>query len=304
MSETGTRVLMVLGDPIAHSLSPVMQNAALKEAGINAVYGTSRVPKEKIGDAVTAIRALGIWGVNCTVPLKEVVIPHLDEVDDAARLVGAVNTVVNRDGHLCGYNTDVYGISKTLEIDLGFDPQGKKVMLLGAGGAARAAIVAMCRAGAKILGIANRSVERAEALAAEFTKVYPNTEFHTYSLSPLDLADGLKGADLLINSTSVGLKGDRFVDFPWQALPQQAPVLDVVYSATETPFIAAAKHHGHMATGGLGMLAAQGEKAFELWTGVQPKEWLMRTCLTAAQKKPKTIPLDGHSPAAVAGGKK
>jgi len=285
--------MLVFGDPIAHSLSPVMQNAALEEAGINSVYGACRVPKEKIGDAIAAVRLLDVWGVNLTVPLKEVVCPHLDELDNAARLIGAVNTIVNHDGKLTGYNTDVYGVSKALEIDLAFDPAGKKVMLLGAGGASRAGIVALCEAGVKTLGIANRNVVRAEALVAEFSKVFPDTEFHVYSLSPLDLAKGMKGADLLINSTSVGLKGERFVDFPWQALPAEARVFDMVYSSKETPFVEAAKHHGHMATGGLGMLAAQGEKAFELWTGVAPKEWLMRSCLTAAQGKPTLMPIEG-----------
>ncbi len=286
-----TRMMMVFGDPIAHSLSPVMQNAALKEAGINAVYGAARIPKEKIADAVAAVRLFDLWGVNLTVPLKEVVCPHLDELDESAKLIGAVNTIVNIDGKLTGYNTDVYGVAKTLEIDLDFNAKGKRVMLLGAGGASRAGIVALCRQGVAELGIANRNVARAEALVEEFSSHYPETSFHVYSLSPLDLAQGLKGADLLINSTSVGLKGERFVDFPWQALPQQAPVLDMVYSSEETPFVASAKHHGHMATGGLGMLAAQGEKAFELWTGVTPKEWLMRACLTAAQGKPTAYPV-------------
>lgn len=285
--------MLVFGDPIAHSLSPVMQNAALKEAGINSVYGACRVPKEKIGEAVAAVRLFDIWGVNLTIPLKEVVCPHLDELDEAARLIGAVNTIVNRDGKLTGYNTDVYGVSKTLEVDLAFNAEGKKVMLLGAGGACRAGIVSLCEAGVKELGIANRNVERAQSLAAEFAKVFPQTEFHVYSLSPIELAKGLKGADLLINSTSVGLKGERFADFPWQALPTDAKVFDMVCTAEETPFVESAKRHGHMATGGLGMLAAQGEKAFELWTDVAPKEWLMRSCLAAAQGRPTVLPVEG-----------
>lgn len=291
MKQAGaTRILLVFGDPIAHSLSPVMQNAALREAGINAVYGACQVPKERIGEAVASIRLLNVWGVNLTVPLKEVVCPYLDEIDDAARLIGAVNTIVNRDGRLIGYNTDVYGVRRTLELDLNFDPAGKRVMLLGAGGASRAAIVALCQDGVKSLGIANRNIARAESLVADFSKDFPETDFHVHSLASLELVSGLEGADLLINATSVGLKVDRFVDFPWSALPPDAQVFDMVYSSEETPFVATAKRHGHMATGGLGMLAAQGEKAFELWTGVAPKEWLMRACLTAAQGKPSVLP--------------
>ena len=291
--------MLVFGDPIAHSLSPVMQNAALKEAGINSVYGACRVPKEKIADAVAAVRLFDIWGVNLTVPLKEVVCSHLDELDDAARLIGAVNTIVNRDGKLIGYNTDVYGVGKTLEVDLAFNPEGKKVMLLGAGGASRAGIVSLCEAGVKELGIANRNVERAERLVEEFSKSFPQTQFQVYSLSPLELAKGLKDVDLLINSTAVGLKGERFVDFPWQSLPTYAKVFDMVYSSAETPFVASAKRHGHMSTGGLGMLAAQGEKAFELWTDVAPKEWLMRSCLNAAQGKPTILQVDDNPMAGV-----
>jgi shikimate dehydrogenase len=269
-----------MGDPIAHSLSPVMHNAALQEAGIRAVYGASRVPREKIGEALGAIRTLGIWGANLTVPLKEAVIPHLDEIDPAARLVGAVNTLVNRDGKLSGYNTDVYGIATTLKLDLNFEAQGRTAVLLGAGGASRAAIVALCSAGIKRLSIANRSVERAEALVAEFTRVYPQVEFFRCQLIPEDLSSALAGADLLINSTAVGLKGESFSDFPWQSLPVGAVVFDMVYGVSETPLVAAAKEHGLSATSGLGMLAGQGEKAFELWTGVAPKKGLMRSCLT------------------------
>ncbi len=292
VKKAGTRVMLVFGDPIAHSLSPVMQNAALKEAGINSVYGACRVPKDKIGEAVAAVRLFDIWGVNLTIPLKEVVLPYLDGLDEAARLIGAVNTIVNRDGKLTGYNTDVYGVSKTLEVDLSFNAAGKKVMLLGAGGASRAGIVSLCESGVKELGIANRNIERAKGLAAEFAKVFPQTSFKVYSMTPIELAKGLSGADLLINSTSVGLKGGRFVDFPWQALPAEAKVFDMVCTAEETPFVESAKRHGHMATGGLGMLAAQGEKAFELWTDVPPKEWLMRSVLNVAQGKPAVLSVD------------
>jgi len=274
-----TRVLAVFGDPIAHSLSPLMQNQALRQAGINAVYVPYHVPAAGIGAAVAAVRALGIWGVNLTVPLKEVVCPHLDELDDDARLIGAVNTIVNHEGRLTGHNTDVYGFLNSLEIDLHCDPRGKRVLVLGAGGACRAAVVALCRAGADWVKIANRTFRRAEALAAEFTPVFPETTLTAFTQEPAALEHALEQVDLLVNTTTVGLKGETFAAFPWAKVPAGIPVLDMVYSASATPFVAAAESHGHPATGGLGMLAGQGEQSFQLWTGSAPPAGVMRNCL-------------------------
>ncbi len=280
MSISGsTRILAVFGDPIAHSLSPHMQNPALQQAGINAVYVACHIPAKKIGDAVAAIRALDFWGANLTVPLKEVVCPHLDELDADARLIGAVNTIVNDEGRLIGYNTDVYGFLSSLSIDLEFDPAGKRVLILGAGGACRALVVALGRSGAQELRIANRTFSRGEALAAEFATVFGETQFSAYHLDHNDLGRALDGADLVVNASSVGLKGNNFIGYPWEAMPQGIPVLDIVYSTSDTPFVATAKSKGHPATSGLGMLAGQGERAFRLWTGVEPPQGVMRQCL-------------------------
>lgn len=277
-----TRIFAVFGDPIAHSLSPRMQNLALQQAGINAVYIACRVPAEKIDTAVQAVRALDFWGANLTVPLKEVVCPHLDELDADARLIGAVNTIVNDDGRLIGYNTDVYGFLSSLTIDLEFNPAGKKILLLGAGGACRALVVALGRSGAQQVLIANRTYSRAQTLAAEFAKAFEKTTFAAFHLEPNDLLRALEGVDLVVNASSVGLKGTNFSAFPWEAMPQGIPVLDIVYSTSDTPFVAAAKSHGHPATTGLGMLAGQGERAFRLWTGVEPPAGLMRGCLKSS----------------------
>jgi shikimate dehydrogenase len=282
MISGSTRILAVFGDPIAHSLSPRMQNPALQQAGINAVYIACHVPAAKIGAAVEAVRALDFWGVNLTIPLKEVVCPHLDELDADARLIGAVNTIVNDDGRLIGYNTDVYGLLSSLATDLDFDPAGRKILLLGAGGACRAAIVALGRSGAQQVRIANRTFARAKALSDEFSAEFDETRFMAFHLERLDLARALDGVDLVVNASSVGLKGTNFSDFPWAAMPEGIPVLDIVYSTSDTPFIADAKSHGHTATTGLGMLAGQGERAFRLWTGVEPPEGLMRRCLKSS----------------------
>lgn len=276
-----TRVLAVFGDPVAHSLSPPMQNLALVKAGINAVYVPYHIRAAGIGEAVAAVRALDIWGVNLTVPLKEIVCPFLDELDDDARLIGAVNTIVNRDGRLVGYNTDVYGFLNSLGIDLRYNPAGKRILLLGAGGACRAAVVALCRAGARWVGIANRTPRRAEALVAEFTPIFGDTTLAAFSMECADLSRALQGVGLLVNTTSVGLKGESFNAFPWTEVPANIPVFDMVYSTTDTPFVSSALALGHPATSGLGMLAGQGEESFQLWTGVKAPPGVMRSCLMA-----------------------
>lgn len=281
-----TRVLAVFGDPIAHSLSPAMHNPALSQAGIDAIYVPYHIRKDQIGEAVAAVRSLGIWGVNLTVPLKEVVCPHLDELDDDARLIGAVNTIVSKEGTLTGFNTDVHGFLDSLKVDLKFAPAGKRVLLLGAGGACRAAVVALGRAGARWVGIANRTFSRAESLVAEFSRVFAETEFAPSSLAPEDLCRALQGVDLLANTSAVGLKGETFNAFPWSDVPDKIPVFDMVYSVKGTSFVSEARAFGHPATGGLGMLAGQGEQSFQLWTGVAPPEGLMRACLMAQAQSP------------------
>jgi shikimate dehydrogenase len=186
---------------------------------------------------------------------------------------------VNQDGRLTGYNTDVYGFLTALDLDLHFNPAGKRVLILGAGGACRAAVVALGQAGVKWVGLANRTYSRAEALAHEFSQVFEATDFSPFHLEPRVLTKALEGIDLLVNTSSVGLKGDSFDAFPWAEVPSAIPVMDIVYSQQDTPFVTTARAYGHKASGGLGMLAAQGEKAFQLWTGVAPATGLMRKCL-------------------------
>jgi shikimate dehydrogenase len=287
-----TRILAVFGDPIAHSLSPLMQNEALDKSGINAVYVPFHIKAEGLGEAVAAVRSFGIWGVNLTVPHKVTVCPFLDELDADARLIGAVNTIVNRDGWLIGYNTDVYGFLNSLAVDLHFDPAGKRILLLGAGGACRAAVVALCRAGARWVGIANRTPGRAEALVADFVSVFTDTTFNTFGLDSQELEEALEEVDLLVNTTSVGLKGESFPAFPWSAVPLRIPVLDIVYSTSDTPFVASALIHGHPATSGLGMLAGQGAKSFQLWTGLQPPVSVMRNCLLKKNSRGNSLGLE------------
>jgi len=276
-----SRVLGIFGDPVAHSLSPLMQNAALQQAGIDAVFVPFHVRPEHLAAAVASIRSLDLWGVNVTVPHKERVGTLLDEVDPEARLIGAVNTIVNREGILVGFNTDGIGLLRSLEEDLQFAPAGRRVLLLGAGGACRAAVVALARAGVVWIGIANRTRSRAEALVAEFTPALSGTTLAAFGLDATELAALLPRVDLLLNTSSAGLKGEGFADFPWASLAPEVPVYDMVYGKGGTPLLHAARARGHRTADGLGMLAGQGEEAFFLWTGRRPPFGVMKGRLLA-----------------------
>jgi len=276
-----TRILGIFGDPVGHSLSPLMQNEALAQTGIDAVYVPFPVRPESLGAAVAAIRSLGLWGVNVTVPHKEEVIRYLDAVDPDARLIGAVNTIVNRGGLLTGYNTDAPGLLCSLAEDLRFDPAGRRILLLGAGGACRAALMALGRAGAAWVGIANRTRQRADALVGEFSGALQGTNLASFSLEPAELSAPLLHVDLLLNTSAVGLQGECFADFPWDKLASGAVVYDMVYGRPGTPLLQAARARGHRVADGLGMLAAQGEEAFYLWTGKRPPAGVMKARLLA-----------------------
>jgi shikimate dehydrogenase len=234
-----TRILGIFGDPVAHSLSPVMQNAALQQAGIDAVYVPFHVRAADLAEAVAAIRSLGIWGINVTVPHKEAVCSCLDEVDASARLIGAVNTIVNRQGALVGYNTDASGFLRSLAEDLDFSAAGKRVLLLGAGGACRAALAALCRSGVSRIAVANRTRSRAESLVREFAGIFPQTRFEHFGLEPGQLKIAADNVDLLVNTSAVGLKGESFTGLPWEKLVPGAAVYDMVYALQGTPLIRA-----------------------------------------------------------------
>lgn len=277
-----TRILGIFGDPVEHSLSPLMQNAALQQAGIDAVYVPFHVRPEQLSGAIAALKALGIWGVNVTIPHKEAVLTLLDQVDEQAQLIGAVNTIVNCDGVLHGYNTDAGGFLDSLRSDLDFDPGGRRVLLVGAGGACRAALVALAEQGAAWLGVANRNRERAQKLLSDFSLHFPGTTFANLPLSEgQELQTVVAEADLLVNTTSLGLYGED-VPLPWVFVPPSVRIYDMVYQRGGTPLYRRAQDQGLLVTDGLGMLAAQGERAFHLWTGQKAAPGLMKDRLLTA----------------------
>jgi shikimate dehydrogenase len=257
-----TRRVFLLGHPLGHSRSPAFQNAAFRAAGIDATYALADILPEEIPEAVAGLRAEDVYGANVTVPYKQAVIPYLDELNADARALGAVNTIVNRGGKLYGMNTDVPGFAADLSAH-GVSVAGNTVVVLGAGGAARGVVAALIGMDAGRIVIANRTLARAETIAAN----YPGRPIATTALDDADLPEAMRAAMLLVNATSSGLHGD---DSPIPldllgTLPQGAAVYDLVYR--DTALLRAAAARGLNAIDGLGMLIYQGAFSWEAWTG-------------------------------------
>jgi shikimate dehydrogenase len=214
-----------------------------------------------------------------TIPHKVAVIPFLDDLDESAEAAGAVNTVVNRDGRLIGHNTDGDGLLKSLAVDAGFCcTQSGTIVIVGAGGASRGAVAAFCRSGASRIIIINRSRDKAWEVAATCGKRYPGTEILVADESRT-LRPYLKETSLVVNSTSLGMKGETLPFLNLKELPPAAVVYDMVYSPAVTPLLKEAASLGLKNANGLGMLAAQGEIAYQIWTGFSPPSGVMREAL-------------------------
>jgi shikimate dehydrogenase len=261
-----TRVVSVWGHPVAHSRSPKMQNAAIQALGLDWIYVPCDVAPENLPEAVAGIRAMGFVGTNCTVPLKEQVGQYLDEINPDAKLAGSVNTVVNRDGRLYGYSTDGPGLIWDLERQGVAVADGLKVLIWGAGGSGRAIAHALAKARCDVT-IANRTVERAQQLA---DAVGGGTK--AVGLEGEDYEMALQSADLLINTTTLGMHGDGIPPIPNGTFRAGQTVYDIVYTPSETPLLKVARSSGCRSMNGLGMLACQGALSLSLWTGMDPKE--------------------------------
>lgn len=274
-----TTVVGIFGDPVGHSLSPRMQNAAIEAGGLNAVYVPFHVTAAQLCDAVAGVRAMAVRGVNLTIPHKETACRLVDELDQQAAMIGAINTIVNDGGRLKGYNTDVLGLQNVLKKELGVELAGRRVLMVGAGGACRAALVALGMAQVAWVGVANRTRARAQRLLEDLAPKFPGTTFAHYALAPTLASECPEPVDLLVNASAVGLKGDAF-GFPITACVRPGgAVFDMTYAAEPTLLIQAAKERGLAAADGRGMLAAQGEAAFQLWFGRAPEAGVMRRVL-------------------------
>lgn len=295
-----TRIVAVIGDPIAHSRSPLMHNAAFAALGLDFAYGAFRVRPDDVAAAVAAVRALGLAGLNVTIPHKQAVIPHLDALSPVARLTGAVNTIVNRDGVLFGDNTDVPGLSRALD-EAGLAPRTRTAIVLGAGGSARATVVALAKR-ARTVVVAARRPEQARTLIDELG---PGVRVRLVAL-PLGSfaeADGpaaahLATAGVVLNTTPVGMRGEPFLPFAFSATPPGCLFYDLVYTERVTPFLAAARTARRRGANGLGMLLHQGAVAFEHWTGAAaPVEVMRRALRSAASPARAAIPAAGKASA-------
>jgi shikimate dehydrogenase len=273
-----TKILGILGYPVSHSLSPAMQNAALRASGLNYIYVPFEVAPDGLGAAVRALKALGVAGFNVTIPHKTEVINFIDELDASADAAGAVNTVKNCSGRLIGYNTDGDGLIRSIASDFQFDVSGACIALIGAGGAARGAAAALCRAGAARIVVANRTPDRARELVSIMSQRFSETELSAVS-GFRALEDCLAHVDVLVNTTSIGMNFDTTSVVGLARLPRTALVYDMVYAPRATPLLQEAGRLGLRGVNGLGMLAAQGELAFTIWTGVSPPYGLMKSVL-------------------------
>ncbi len=274
-----TKIFGIFGYPIEHTLSPLMHNSAFKYLGLDYIYLPFEVRPSNLKDAVSGIRGLDIKGVNVTIPHKERIIEFLDELTEEAKLIGAVNTVLNREGRLIGTNTDGPGFLEALKEGLGFLPQDKNAFLLGAGGAARAILVSLAINGTKRVVVANRNPKRAEGLIDQYRTIFKSTELIAIPLERRIISNYLKESNIFINATPIGMKNiNGEVNIPLEDLPRDAVLFDTVYNPKETCFLLRAKALGIKGINGLGMLCYQGALSFEFWTGKKaPVQIMMET---------------------------
>ena len=261
-----TRLAAVVANPIKHSISPFIHNRAFEATNTNGVYLAWEVEATDLAETVANIRRYQMFGINLSMPYKEQVIPYLDQLSEEARLIGAVNTVVNRDGTLIGYNTDGKGFFKSLP---SFKISGKRMVLLGAGGAAKAILAQAILDGVSQVSVFVRSAS-IEKTRPNLEKLQNETGFKVDLFALEDVSElqaRITDSDLLANATSVGMDGVSLPISTSVLLPEKLLVADVIYQPFETPFLKWARNQGNQAINGLGMLLYQAAEAFQLWTG-------------------------------------
>ena len=265
MIDGKTRVYGVFGYPVAHTLSPAMHNAGFRSLGLNCTYVAFEVNPKEIGKTLRALPLLGIKGVNLTIPHKELALSFLHTLSKEARLIGAVNTVIVEGKRLKGYNTDGIGFVKAIKKDLNFTPQGKRVLVLGAGGAARALSMQLALKGVSSLWFYDVRKAKMTRLVSDIKTHFPRCEVRAVKESVKKIA--LDGFDLLVNATPVGMKkNDPLLIDPGRFV-STIRVYDLVYNVGDTKLVRAAKKKGIKASSGLNMLLYQGAASFKLWTG-------------------------------------
>jgi shikimate dehydrogenase len=264
------KYLGVIGYPLSRSLSPAFQQAALDHLRLHIEYRAWPTPPDGLQTRLTTIRSPTVIGVNVTIPHKEAVLHLINKVDPLAKRIGAVNTIVNRDGRLVGYNTDSVGFMRALRQDGGLDPMGRRAVVAGAGGAARAVVAALADAGSASVSIINRTFDRAVSLGQELSSqgVMIPVGFMPDERRSWEIAMGQ--CDLLINCTPVASAEPSESPIPLELIEARHFVYDLIYHPVETPLMAAARKAGASVLGGLPMLVYQGAASFKLWTDHDP----------------------------------
>ncbi len=300
-----TTLVGLIGWPVSHSVSPAMHNAAFDALELDWRYVPLPVDPTQpgaVGDAVRGVRAMGMRGINVTVPHKQAVLPYLDRIAPTAQAMRAVNTiVVEADGSLTGDNTDAPGFIADLR-EHGVDPAGMRVLVLGAGGSARAVVYGLAQAGARHITVANRSIDRAQVLLDDLRPLLGTTTATVVQL-PDDVAAAGEGASLIVNCTSLGMTPHADTT-PW---PLELPlhpgqiVYDLVYNPADTLLLRQARQHGARAIGGLGMLIWQGALAFERWTDMSAPVEIMRSAAAEyfGQRRGESAQPDARQPITV-----
>jgi len=278
MVNSETKLIGLLGHPVKHSKSPQMHNHMFRLMGLNNSYLAFDVEINDLAKAIAGIRGLQLKGCNVTIPHKVDVMKYLDEVSEEADQIGAVNTIVNDHGKLIGYNTDGEGYVRSLIEEAGIDPNGKSVLILGAGGAARAISYTFFQYGIKQLFIINRNRDKAEILKQKLDSTY---KINICSVE--DLKDLLDKVDIIVNTTSIGMHpniGETLIKKEW--IKASHLVSDIIYNPLETQLLKDAKEQGATTHSGLGMFVYQGVIAFEKWTGMSPDPTEMKKAVLEA----------------------
>lgn len=274
-----TRLVGLIGDPVEHSLSPQIHNAAFQALNLNWCYIPLPVEKKYLAKALSGIVSLGFAGVNITMPHKEDVIPFLDEVGSYAQIVKAVNTIRIQSEKLIGFNTDGRGFITSLESDSGYSPHGKNAVIIGAGGAARAIAVSLSLSEINHLTVVNRTLSRAEDLCQLIRQHFPSQHVEALALES-DLSSAFETGELVVNATSVGMAPNvEETPISPDLIKKSHFIYDLIYQPRETLLLKVARKKGAQVLNGLGMLLHQAAASFEIWTGKEAPIEVMKTVL-------------------------
>lgn len=261
------KVLGIIGYPIGHTLSPVLHRHLIRQMELPFTYEAFEVHPDKLAYALDGMRGLSIRGLNVTIPHKQTVLPHLDSIQEEARQLGAVNTISLEDGKLVGYNTDGMGFTDSLQKEKGCIPKDRRILILGAGGATAAIAFQLASHKPKELAIANRTLKKAQVIAEMVQTFRYEKKIRCFSLDDQELMDTVKNMDIIVNTTSYGMKGETGTLIDTENLHSGQLVCDIVYRPLETPLLKEAKRKGAEVLDGLGMLIHQGVRSLRIWTG-------------------------------------